>query len=111
MHTDRYIEGDSVFLKSEFVKYVSILTYGVFLSRLRLDRRIPLAEHELQNYWAVCVAGDAAHLWCLASMPQCQRGLWSEELSVPGVGLFMAVRVVVSQCASQIWLGTMFSIK
>lgn len=47
--TDRYIEWDSMFLKSEFFKDVSILIYIVFLSRLKLDRRLQCAEHELQK--------------------------------------------------------------
>lgn len=44
MHTDRYIEWDSVFLKSEFFKDVSMLICMAFLSRLKLDR-----QSNLQN--------------------------------------------------------------
>lgn len=49
MHTDRYIEWGSMFLTSEFFMVVSILACVIFISRLKLDSLIQLAEHRLQK--------------------------------------------------------------
>lgn len=49
MHADRYTEWGSMLLTSEFFTVVSILACVIFISRLKLDRLIQLAEHRLQK--------------------------------------------------------------
>lgn len=61
MHTDRYTEWDSVFLKSEIFMDVSMLIYVAFLSRLKLDRQFNLQNMSCKTQcllWAVCVNSD-----------------------------------------------------
>lgn len=100
MHTDRYIEQDSVFLKSEFFKDVSMLIYVAFLSRLKLDRQSNLQNMSCKRQCllrAVCVTRDV-HICSALPSRYSIRVLEWRSFSVWGLFAYGCTNVNFTAC-------------